>query len=206
MARTFGSGDTVGTKLEPNDLLVIQVHYHVVGNPNSAATDRTSVDFELADTVQKEGHFIEILDPTWVAGNMPIAANQNNVVHDYSVNPFLAYRTISQSVPGNNMAVYAVAGHMHYRGSQFNMTITRGAQQQCLLKIPNWNFNWQNGYQLTTPFNLQSSDSVNLDCHWDNSASHQPVVNGQREIPRNLNWGEGTEDEMCIGFLYMAPQ
>ena len=95
---------------------------------------------------------------------------------------------------------------MHYRGSQFNMTITRNSTQQCLLQIPAWNFNWQNGYQLTKPFNLQSGDTVNLDCHWDNSASHQPVVNGQREIPRDINWGEGTEDEMCIGFLYMAPQ
>ena len=182
MPRTFGQGDTVGTKLNPNDMLVIQVHYHVVGNPTSASTDQTSVDLELADTVQKEGHFIEILDPTWVAGNMPIPANQNDVVHDYSVSPFLAYLAIVESVPGKNMAVYAVAGHMHYRGSQFNMTITRNSTQQCLLEIPAWNFNWQNGYQLSKPFNLQSGDTVNLDCQFGLSLGQQrkPSTRGQR--------------------------
>ena len=206
MPRTFGPGDSVGTKLVPGSLLVLQMHYHVVSNPASAAPDQTSFELETVDSVQKEGHFVEILDPAWVAGGMPIAANANDVVHNYSINAALNYLAITQSVPSSKMAVYQVAAHMHQRGSIFNMTITRSGKDQCLLTIPRWNFNWQNGYQLNKPFNLQTSDTVNLNCHWDNTAAHQPVVNGQREIPRNLNWGEGTEDEMCIGFMYMAPQ
>ena len=32
--------------------------------------------------------------------------------------------------------------------------------------------------------------------------SAQPIVNGKRKPARELRWGEGTDDEMCLAFLY----
>ena len=51
---------------------------------------------------------------------------------------------------------------------------------------------------------LNPGDRLGLECHWDNSAGNQPFVDGQRVPPRELNWGEGTDDEMCLGGLYVT--
>jgi len=31
------------------------------------------------------------------------------------------------------------------------------------------------------------------------------IVNGQRLEPRNVNWGEATTDEMCLGNVLVSP-
>jgi hypothetical protein len=31
------------------------------------------------------------------------------------------------------------------------------------------------------------------------------IVDGQRLSPRNVNWGEGTTDEMCLGNVLVTP-
>jgi hypothetical protein len=35
-------------------------------------------------------------------------------------------------------------------------------------------------------------------CSWDNSAQAQPFVGNQRRETKDVNWGERTEDEMCV--------
>ncbi len=74
----------------------------------------------------------------------------------------------------------------------------------CLLDIPNWDFHWQGGYGLTQPMRIVPGDAFRIECHWDNSASNQPVIDGQLQAPRDLNWGERTTDEMCVGFMYIT--
>ena len=32
----------------------------------------------------------------------------------------------------------------------------------------------------------------------------QPLINGVRQMPRDVKWGEGTTDEMCLGILYAS--
>jgi hypothetical protein len=31
----------------------------------------------------------------------------------------------------------------------------------------------------------------------------QPIIDGQKQMPREVRWGEGTADEMCISFLHI---
>jgi hypothetical protein len=73
-----------------------------------------------------------------------------------------------------------------------------------LLDIPSWNFHWQGTYQLAQPIRVNPGDKVNLACHWDNSQANQPSVNGQQLPPKNVNWGESTTDEMCLGLMYVS--
>ena len=47
-------------------------------------------------------------------------------------------------------------------------------------------------------------DELRLQCHFDNSAGNQPVVDGVPEEPRDIHWGEGTTDEMCLGMLQIT--
>jgi hypothetical protein len=45
-------------------------------------------------------------------------------------------------------------------------------------------------------------DTIRLRCRYDNTAARQPVIDGVPQAPRDVRWGEGTFDEMCINFFY----
>ena len=32
----------------------------------------------------------------------------------------------------------------------------------------------------------------------------QPTIDGQQQMPKDVYWGEGTTDEMCLGGFYMT--
>ena len=51
---------------------------------------------------------------------------------------------------------------------------------------------------------LGPDDAVRLSCRWDNSPENQPIVDGVALEPRDVSWGEGTTDEMCLGNLYIT--
>jgi hypothetical protein len=64
------------------------------------------------------------------------------------------------------------------------------------LDIPRWDFNWQNSYRFLEPKVVLPGDQLAIECQWDNSAP------GARDV----NWGDGTRDEMCLGVLYITPE
>ncbi len=65
--------------------------------------------------------------------------------------------------------------------------------ETCLLQVPRWDFNWQQGYRMAEPVTLNPGDRLRLACEWNNEAGEQTV-----------NWGDGTGDEMCLGVFYAA--
>lgn len=63
----------------------------------------------------------------------------------------------------------------------------------------------QYGYLLEAPVDFTIElDSFYLECHFDNSAENQPAENGTQRAPANVNWGAGSDDEMCIGYAYIT--
>ena len=74
-----------GIRVDPGSVMILQVHYNVLNGPGQ--TDLTSVDLELADSVQKEAAVLPDLDPQWYSGNMPIPAGQADVVHSFTLDP-----------------------------------------------------------------------------------------------------------------------
>ena len=105
-------------------------------------------------------------------------------------------------LPGSNYVLYGTSMHMHLLGKSTSMLVSG----KPLVNIPRWDFHWQQGYQLITPMNLTGSDVLILQCEWDNSAANQPVIGGQKQVPRDVTWGEGTLDEMCLSFSLIGPQ
>jgi hypothetical protein len=84
---------------------------------------------------------------------------------------------------------------MHALGKSGELSVHRPDGDTCLLSIPEWQFRWQMGYDLKEPVPLfLGEDKLYLRCTWDNSQNDHDV-----------NWGERTVDEMCIGFLYLVP-
>lgn len=85
--------------------------------------------------------------------------------------------------------VYGVLPHMHTLGKSIRMASSSG---QCFVNIPRWDFHWQQFFFFNQPVQLQPRTQVSVRCTWDNP----------RDTP--VRWGEGTEDEMCLGYFYVT--
>lgn len=70
-----------------------------------------------------------------------------------------------------------------------------------MLQIDDWDFHWQGSYGFRQSEIVRRGDQVSIECHWDNSPANQH----DGGAPKNVNWGEGTGDEMCVGFFLTAP-
>jgi hypothetical protein len=98
--------------------------------------------------------------------------------------------------------IYAAWAHEHLLGKSFRMDLVhRDGSSSCLLSIPKWSFHWQATYQFKAPITTSAGDQIRVTCEWDNSAQNQPIVDGRREPPREVHYGETTADEMCIGTI-----
>ena len=69
---------------------------------------------------------------------------------------------------------------------------------QDVIKIPDWDFNWQYTYQFEKPLDIPKGSLVYLVSHYDNSEANP---NNPHKPPKLVTWGEATTDEMCIAFL-----
>ncbi|MGD8863213.1 MAG: hypothetical protein PVI30_24575, partial [Myxococcales bacterium] len=154
----------------------------------------------LEDEVEQVGEVALFAQPGWFAGLMPIAAGDPNAVHSYQGRP-------SGLSAAQRYEIYWVDLHMHALGSEGGIGIVRAATGEIepLLVIPEWDFAWQETYILREPVILEPGDQMYLECHWDNTAENQLVVGGERLPPRDVNWGDGTTDEMCLGNVLAAP-
>ena len=193
-----------GIKVAPGSKLILQVHYNTGAHPGGV--DQTSVQLKLDDTVGAEAFVLPWADPSWLRGAMPIPAGSGDVVHSFSYDPttYLSYITGGVLKPGA-FHIYSASAHQHLRGSRSRHEILRGGTtSECLLDIPRWDFNWQGAYGLHDAVIFRPGDLLSVTCHWDNTAANQPIVDGKQVAPTNLNWGEGTGDEMCLGFFYIT--
>jgi hypothetical protein len=113
--------------------------------------------------------------------------------------------TSCDRVVSRPLTIHGVGGHMHLRGLDIAVELNPGTPRaRTLLHIPRWDFHWQDAYYLAQPIAAEPGDVVRVTCHFDNSASRQPVVGKRRLAPRYVLWGEGTTDEMCLALLQVA--
>ena len=170
--------DGIGRILPSKADVVMQVHYHPSGKPE---TDRTRIGVYFAKKPVKQ-----ILH--WnLAANfglyIPPGAKKFEVDAGWKVPEF------GWKVPVDVSAL-AVTPHMHLLGRDMTMTATfPDGREQDLIRIGDWDFNWQNTYYFEKPIDLPKGTLVKVRAHYDNP-SKAPV-----------KWGEATTDEMCIGFI-----
>ena len=88
---------------------------------------------------------------------------------------------------------------MHKIGRDMTMTITYpDGRNVDLIKIADWDFDWQNVYLLEKPLDVPKGSVLNVVAHYDNSSKNPHNPN---KPPKLITWGPQTTDEMCIGFL-----
>lgn len=181
--------DSIAQVLEPGSLIVVQIHYSGVAGP-VVADDGTRLELRFSDTapeLARRTRPIAIRD-------LDIPAGEPEAVHQ-ATTPFF----------GNAPTVVrGLTGHMHLLGTRIQAEVVRADEpRECALSIPEWDFDWQQSYTMRDGdwLELHNGDAIELTCVYDNSAANQPVVNGAQIEPRDVQWGEGTLDEMCLLYL-----
>jgi len=173
----------IGQLIPANKRIVMQVHYHPNGHP---VEDQTSVGFYFAPDGSVKHRLLTL---PLVNQKFKIPAN----VADY---PVSAKFQVPFFLSGKAILV---APHMHLLGRKIAVNLTNPDNSVTpLIRIDDWDFNWQGFYTLDQPIPIAPSSVLQLDTVYDNTDGN----------PRNPNypikevrWGEGTNDEMCLAFI-----
>lgn len=175
--------------IPPGSLLVLQMHYNTLTAPDPLPADDTRLElWTRPDPPARVVLTTSLSDPDFV-----IPAGDP----DFSTSVEVRFGVAAD--------VISTLGHMHTRGTALTIeAVHPDGSTSCVLDVPRWDFDWQLRYSYEQPFQLGAADAVRLTCRWDNSAAHQPVVNGEQLPPQDVRWGEGTTDEMCIAYADYA--
>jgi peroxiredoxin len=164
--------------------LIFQAHYTPNGSPQ---TDRSRVGLVL-------------VDPHSVTHPLARISGEN---HDFEIPPGDSnYRAETTERVGEDMLLYALTPHMHFRGKSFRFTARYpDGTQEVLLDVPRYDFNWQNSYQLDELKPLPAKTEVLMEAHYDNSAENL----SNPDPAKSVRWGDQTFEEMMIGTMSMTP-
>ncbi|HLH43584.1 MAG TPA: hypothetical protein VKV74_11385 [Bryobacteraceae bacterium] len=91
--------------------------------------------------------------------------------------------------------------HMHLRGKAFEYVATfLDGETLTLLKVPQYDFNWQLTYYLDQPIKLPKGTVLTATAYYDNSRNNPYNPDPNKEV----YWGDQSWDEMLAGFVDLA--
>jgi hypothetical protein len=169
-----------GVTIYDGDVLIMQVHYNL--SASEPLPDRTLVNLQYA------------------RNPVPYHAQMFPLVEkDFTIQPHqMGAQTTVEFQSPVVATVWGAVPHMHTRGRSVKVEMVPPpgvtAPNTCLVDIPKWDFQWQQFYffQNRKGLNLEQDWSFKLTCTWDNPTD------------KTVKWGEGTDDEMCLAFVYVT--
>lgn len=169
-------------KVPKGSSLIFQMHYTPTGKHE---VDRSQLGINFA----KQPPAREVITATTINGDFTIPAGDPN------------YRVVAGSVLPDNAILYSMTPHMHYRGKSFEyIAHYPDGKSETLLRVPNYDFNWQTSYILETPARLPKGTRIETIAHFDNSAANK----ANPDPTKPVRWGEQTWEEMMIGWMNMS--
>jgi peroxiredoxin len=170
-------------KVPAGSKLKFQMHYTPNGSPQ---VDLSSVGLKFANP-----RTVNTLVRTDAALNIVFRIPPR--AENYSVN--------SMRTMGKDVLLVSLYPHMHLRGSAFRYTARYpDGKEEILLDIPNYDFNWQNSYELKEPKKLPKGTVLRCEAKFNNSSSNAANPDPNQEV----GFGEQTYQEMMIGFYDVA--
>lgn len=178
----FSNG--VGVHVPQFSGLGLQIHYTTTGRPEKC---RISIGLRYPRRiVQKRLHHF-LLDP-----------------HDLRIPPHHgAYAIRSGQTLNHDITLLGLFTHMHLRGKDMTFFAEPpGQPREILLRIPNFNFEWQLGYEIEPGRKrLPKGTRIEAVAHYDNSAFNPYNPDPNRTVPYGLQ----SYDEMFNGYgFYVA--
>lgn len=199
-------GDGIARQLDPGTVLVYQVHYNTQNlGPVAPPADQSGID--LWALPEGEVPTRELVSIPFPVTDLSLPAGAPEVVVEQTVRLADLLGGVPESLVtllSSAVRTVGVFPHMHELGTELEVDVIDAAgTEQCLFRVEDWDFAWQQAYFFEEDaWWAPSADaSIRLRCTYDNSAANQPVFNGVQQEPRDVRWGEGTTDEMCLVFF-----
>jgi hypothetical protein len=160
--------------------IVFEIHYTTTGKPE---TDRSMVGIVLADGPPPVRHLT-------VTGT-------NNARID--IPPGEAnYEISAEATLASDAKLVWVQPHQHYRGRYFEMrAVFPNGETKSVLRVPNYRFDWQVGYELAEPMDLPKGTRLETIGRYDNSAANKFNPDPKARV----QYGLQSNDEMHVAFM-----
>jgi hypothetical protein len=168
--------DGVGIPVQPDSTVVLQVHHNTEVAP--PAPSLTTLRIQVEDEVDEPVEVQPWANPLWLYTDAMELPPGEVTTHGFGY-------TMTRDTQ-----LYTASFHMHKLGLEAKLWVEHpDGSETCVLHDTDWDFDWQRGYRLKEPVQVQEGDTVHIECTWDNNTD-QPV-----------GWGDSTEDEMCLGVM-----
>jgi hypothetical protein len=109
------------------------------------------------------------------------------------------YVVKTSTVMPQDVELLAITPHAHLLGREMKIDahLPNGSVEP-LIRIKDWDFNWQGAYQYAKPVSLPKGTRVEMEYTYDNSENNP---RNPANPPVRVRWGEQTTDEMAVTFL-----
>ncbi len=176
--------------LDKNARIIMQVHYY---STRVTADDQTRLGLYFSKVpVEKRLLWVPIvpLDGNGhISMTIPAGAENHEVKAEFTTPPLFLF----------DVTINTIYPHMHLLGRKIDVQLQRPREDPGqMIRIEDWDFNWQGSYTYTEPVKAPAGSTVRLTCTYDNSVNNPK---NPAPEPKTVTWGEGTEDEMCLAFL-----
>ncbi|MFM7187147.1 MAG: hypothetical protein ACKO14_04965 [Armatimonadota bacterium] len=160
--------------------LVVEVHYHLTGKQETDST--TTGLYFTDDSVDKRYRVGDV-------GTYNIAIKANDP----------AGKADASAVINSNVSIHSVTPHLHLLGRTMKVTAELpNGELITIINIRRWDFRWQPSYRFLKPLQLPRGTRIDVLATYDNTKSNP---DNPHSPPRDIVWGEGTDEEMCSVFF-----
>ncbi len=173
--------ENVGAYIPAGGAIGFQLHYTPYGK---SVTDRSQIGLYF----YKEDELPEFMIRNSVIMDISIDIPPETARHSE-----VAYLTF----PEDALLYYAFP-HAHYRGQSSTLSIRYPeGNEQLLLSLPRYDFNWQRAYEFVDPVDVPAGSKLIARYEYDNSK--QNVANPDPSL--RIHWGEQSHEEMLFTAL-----
>lgn len=177
--------EDMGWKLDPGSDLIVNLHLQPTGKPE--AVDVT-VGLYFADRPAKRFPMLLQLEHDGALDIPPGTAR------------FVVTDHLKLPIAVDLLAIYP---HAHYLGKQIDAwAVLPGGERRALLRIDDWDINWQATYTYQAPVPLPAGTTVEMRITYDNTASNPRNPN---RPPKRVRGGNRSVDEMGHVWLQVLP-
>jgi mono/diheme cytochrome c family protein len=160
--------------------IVFEAHYTTTGKPE---IDRSSVGIVLADGPPKQRHLT----------TTAISERQFEIPAGASHYEIEGEATIEEPAK-----LVWIQPHMHYRGKYYELKVVYpDGKEQMIVRVPNYRFDWQLGYELAEPVDLPKGAKLLTVSYYDNSTANK----FNPDPTKNVKYGAQSWDEMNVSFV-----
>ncbi len=160
--------------------IVMQTHFHPTGKVEQ---EQSELALYFADHPPAQRLVPLQLPALFGAGaNLDVPAGESE------------FHLRDEYVLSTDVLAYEVMGHAHYICSKMTMTAhLPGGKSLELLKIEDWDLDWQDQYQFAHAIELPQGTRIAVDIVYDNSSNNPENPNSP---PKRIAWGRESNDEM----------